>query len=1048
MFKCTRLYFNISTALKKAWLLLLCLIFCTTSALAAPQYNVNGSSADITLRIDETTDYKIDNQNSRLQISFSKPFAREFENIDLKLKDFIDQKIISADGKNLTLELSSPITVRNNVENGILTINIDKLLEEKAPNLNNQDGDIRLTYGIHDAFVRFVFEYVQKPVYSLNSEEERTIISFLSPVTIKTINLKEYPKSGKITKQANKAGGTDIVIPERLLSSSEFKNKLVFDMEKAPEAAPRTPIVSESSAKVSKKTTLANAQEDIGQKNQVASLSFPWNVPVGIAVFERNGYIWVVFDHNQKVNLEEIAKTSSKVSDEVIQIPHNKATVLRFKPKEKVKVGLRKEGLLWIVDLYTHDISYNIRELPIFTQYNSISQAYLYIPTTNAGTVVSVIDPEIGDIILTAPNIELGVGIDHDYQYPDFDILHAKQGLAIVPNANDIVLARGNTGLSIKGYDRGLNISEDLENIKRQQQLAAGDGLQNFDFFVSPQLLQMTFNDAEDLLKKDISETTDDKKTAAKMELAKYYISQGLGTNALKILEKIKTSTEPAAKSEKLYALLGAANFLAKRYNQAIENFSYGKLPNYNEAVFWRTLASTAQEFKKEDNVVLFSFMSVMKDYSQELKERISLIASAAAINASDDLATQNFMDVLKSTTGSDGRKAHILYLNAQKFELQGYPRNAVREYANIVYMRSQKYSSLARFAKTNLELKLNVISNDKAIREYERLRFAWGESGFKVQLLQKLAATYAVNKDYYNALRTYKEAQDLANADIKEEIGNNMVKLFEDVYVNNLADNMAPLKALAMYQDFEWLAPKSNSYGEIIQNLADRLVAVDLLNRASDLLRNQLRRTDLDSLQRSKIGARLALVYLFQEDNVEALNVLDKTEMDETPETDLSHRRIIRAKALANLKNDDEAIALLEDDYSKNAMLLKSDIYWKQGAWDKTADTLKYLIEKPVKNKPLTDEQIGYILDWATALKKAGRETVIIRLRNKFLPYFQNTAYVSAFNMLTSNLEKDKIDIKSINRAINDISAYSNFSKIYNQALRPQKTETAATGQ
>lgn len=80
--------------------------------------------------------------------------------------------------------------------------------------------------------------------------------------------------------------------------------------------------------------------------------------------------------------------------------------------------------------------------------------------------------------------------------------------------------------------------------------------------------------------------------------------------------------------------------------------------------------------------------------------------------------------------------------------------------------------------------------------------------------------------------------------------------------------------------------------------------------------------------------------------------------------------------------------------------------------------------------------------------MKKAGRETVIIRLRNKFLPYFQNTAYVSAFNMLTSNLEKDKIDIKSINRAINDISAYSNFSKIYNQALRPQKTETAATGQ
>lgn len=1024
-------------ALFLSGLMVFCVVF-ASGADARAVYNVKGNTADITMKIDPDTDYKIDYKDNRLQISFSRPYATELNKIDTKLTDFIDRKVISADGKNITLDMSAPVTVRNNIKDNILTISVEKQNEEQnLPDLSALGNGLRLSYGEHDAFVRFVFEYNQKPQYNVITEDNRTVISFLNDVNITSVNLKNYPDAGKITKAKNKAGGIDIMIPEHLIETSEFKNKLVFDMEKDPEAAPRTPVVAESTSKIGGHSQLENAQISEHPRNEVASLSFPWNMPVGVSVFQRNDYIWVIFDHNQKVDVAEISKTAANVADEVIQIPHNKATVLRFKPKADVKVGLRKEGLLWIIDLYTHDVAYNIRELPIFTQYNSIRQAYLYIPTVNAGTIISVVDPEIGDAILAAPNIELGVGVNNSYQYPDFEILAAKQGLAIIPNTSDIVLSRGNTGISIKGYDRGLNISDDLEAIKRQQLLGNVDGLANFDLFVSPQLLKMNFNEAEEQLKQDIEKAPQDQKIAAEMELAKYYISQGLGTNALKILNKIKTSGLPAAKSEKLYALLGAANFLAKRYDEAVEDFSYGKLPNYNEAVFWRTLASTAKEFKKEDNVVLFSFMSVMKDYAQELKERIALVGAEAAIKAGDDLATQNFMDVLKSTQGGSRRKAHILYLNAQKFELQGYPRNALREYNNIVYMDSQKYSSLARFAKTNLELKLGVISNDKAIKEYERLRYAWGETGFKLRLLDKLAATYAANKDYYSALKTYKEASELAPAEMRDEISDKMVKLFENVYLNNLADNMPPLKALAMYQDFEWLAPKSRQYSEIVQRLADRLVAVDLLDRASGLLTAQLRRSNVDKLQRNKIGARLALIYLFQEDNIEALKVLDKTEFSEAPETIRQHRKIIRAKALSNLNRKDDALQLLDGDFSKSALLLTTDIYWKQAAWDKAADTIKYLIEKPVKDKTLSDEQITYILDWATALKKAGRETVIIRLRNKFLPYFENSPYYSVFNVLTSNLEKDKIDIKSINQTINDIAAFSDFSKIYNQALR-----------
>ena len=52
-------------------------------------------------------------------------------------------------------------------------------------------------------------------------------------------------------------------------------------------------------------------------------------------------------------------------------------------------------------------------------------------------------------------------------------------------------------------------------------------------------------------------------------------------------------------------------------------------------------------------------------------------------------------------------------------------------------------------------------------------------------------------------------------------------------------------------------------------------------------------------------------------------------------------------------------------------------------------------------------------------------------------MPYFQNTKYYSVFNILTNSLRDDKIDINDINRVVNDISAFSNFAKIYTNSLK-----------
>ena len=398
--------------------------------------------------------------------------------------------------------------------------------------------------------------------------------------------------------------------------------------------------------------------------------------------------------------------------------------------------------------------------------------------------------------------------------------------MALNADALDIALSRGNTGYTIQAVRRGLNISPDLDFLKHQEQLNQIDNrIARLSADFNKELLGKTFAEAEDQLRQEIIKAEDEQKNNAKLELAKYYISQGLGTNALNILNKLIADKAPETETERFHGLLGVANFLAGRYEQALENFSFGRLPEINEAVFWRTLAASALEPTPENNAVLISYLNLVRNYPPEIRGAIAKVGAVTAIAAGDDITAQSFIDILKTMDTPRNLMPLVNYLTAEKILMQGYPRNAIQEYRKAANSNDLKYSSLARKKIADLEIRLNVIPPAKAIRELEGLRFAWGEIEFKKQLLSDLSDLYVRNFDYYQALRTLQNLEKISPAADKPKIERRMVKLIEDIYLNNQADNLSALKSLALYQDYNWLPPKSRHYNAIIQKLADRLV-------------------------------------------------------------------------------------------------------------------------------------------------------------------------------------------------------------------------------
>ena len=429
--------------------------------------------------------------------------------------------------------------------------------------------------------------------------------------------------------------------------------------------------------------------------------------------------------------------------------------------------------------------------------------------------------------------------------------------------------------------------------------------------------------------------------------------------------------------------------------------------------------------------------LSLFHPYPIEIKKILLMRALELAVSQKNDNLTQKLIDIIKELPMDTEMRTAINYYEAEKVRMQGYFKSALPLYKAAAMSPSLKYSALARFRIADFNSNLADVKQNRTILEFERLKFAWGEKKFKIQVLNKLVDLYLKTNNFYMALTTL-DLISLISAKQKPVIEQRMVQIMEELFYYNNDNQFDPIKALALFDEFGYLINRSPYQTAIIIKLSDRLVALDLLDRAYNLLDSYMQ-THLKTLSHQEIsamGSRLALINMFRKDEIYALENLKKTDYPDISETLATQRKIIEAKAYVLQGMPQKALDLLKDNTSRNAILLKSEIYWDSQQWDKASDMLRYLVKKPKKGEPLSEEQIRYILDWLTALKQAGKETVIVRVRNTFKPYFDKTSYASIFNLLTDFLENDTISIKDIDRTIQNVQAFSNFAKEYTKSL------------
>ncbi len=227
------------------------------------------------------------------------------------------------------------------------------------------------------------------------------------------------------------------------------------------------------------------------------------------------------------------------------------------------------------------------------------------------------------------------------------------------------------------------------------------------------------------------------------------------------------------------------------------------------------------------------------------------------------------------------------------------------------------------------------------------------------------------------------------------------------------------------------------------MRGLADRLVSVDLLDQAAELLNYQIDNR-LRGVARAQIAADLAVIDLLNHKPAQAIAVLNKTRQSSLPASIERQRRMVEARALSESGRGELAIELLGPLVGSDVDRLKADIAWRGKSWRTAGERIETLLAGRWNDPlPLDTQERQDVLRGAIAYALANDQLSLDRLRTKFAPKMANSPNARAFDVVTQPIQTQGTEFRSLAKEIADIDTMRSFLNEYRQQYlsRPKGT-------
>jgi hypothetical protein len=759
-------------------------------------------------------------------------------------------------------------------------------------------------------------------------------------------------------------------------------------------------------------------------------LAFP--AQTSAAIFRRGDTAWLVFDSATPIDLTALtAQPDGAVSDVAI-VRSGEGQALRLRLARPQSVSAAADGNTWIVAFgdSTLDPPAPLTVTPVLS---GQGQATAAIAFDAVQRVHRLEEPDSTNGLLVATAFGPPRGVANRQEFVEFRLLPTAHGLALEAVADDVEVGL-RTGQAVVRRPSGLAITTDTGTA-----FTSGDAPSALDAPLWAFDRQAEFAGRRDALMRNLGDAPEPRREAARLDLARFYLAQDRAAEAKGMLDLALSGGRASLATAGAHVLRGIANLMLDRPEAALKDLSAPNVGDQHDAELWRKVALARNRRFVEAHAGLQNVEFEKAGLPIELQRLALGEAARCALEVGDVAVATRRLNEIESLGVLPEQRAGIEVLLGRLAERLQRPNDALAAYRSATETRDEPTAAQARLRTIALRHALNQTNREASIAELESLTAGWRGDETEAEALSLLARLYFAedrHRDGFNLMRVALAVHPRSR--FTRKLQDEAAVAFDSIFLGERGEALSAVEALGLFYDFSHLTPAGRRGDEMIRRLAERLIAMDLLSKAGELLQHQVDHR-LQGASRARIAARLAMVYLMDRKPDRALAALRTTRMNDLPNDLRRQRVLLEARALSDSERYDLALEIVAHLEGPEVDRLRADIHWAARHWSEAAETIERLYgNRWRETAPLDATERSDVLRAAVGYALAEDMLGLDRFREKYLDRFPDTPEKRMFAVVTAPLSARGEEFAQVAKAASAADTLTAFLR----AVRTQYSE------
>jgi len=762
---------------------------------------------------------------------------------------------------------------------------------------------------------------------------------------------------------------------------------------------------------------------ELSRQGANLTLSFGFNTVTAAAVFQRADTLWIVFDAQTTIDLSALDDEASRTIRGADFTRTADADIVRLRLDRPHLSSAATDGPVWTLTI-GDSVPDPTHALEIARNMIGPNRSSVVIPFEEPHRLHRIADPEVGDQLFVVTAFAPIRGFINMQDFVEFHTLASTQGIAVAPLADDLDVALAADKIVI-GRPGGLVLSNSLHSVGR------GSGLRPvmFDAQLWGSDRQANYGKRQSQLIAAAAAAPAGKRLPPQLDLARFYLARDMYAEAKGVLDAALTQERPAAEDVSACVLRAVAEVMMNRPDAALKDLASPAVGDQHDAPLWRALAYARQGKWARAREDFKSVEAAVATLPIELQRVAVREGMRAAVEVGDFAGAADQLNDLETIGVPRELQPAVSVLVGRLSEGMGHSDDALTAYRTAADSWDRPSAAQARLRETLLRYALGDLKREEAISELETLTTIWRGDETEVEALQVLARLYTEQGRYRDSFYVMRSAMAAhPNSDLTRRIQEEAAATFETLFLTEKGDPLPAVEALALFYDFRDLVPIGRRGDEMIRRLADRLVSIDLLDQAAELLQYQVDHR-LQGAARAQVATRLAVIYLLNRKADRAVAALKATRTADVSTELRNQRLLLEARALSDLGRYALGLEVISNVKGREATRLRSDIEWTARRWRESAEQMElYYGERWKEWQPLNDVERADILRAAIGYALGEDALGLSRFREKYAAKMAATPDARAFEIVSAPLGTSGAEFRDIAHAAASIDTLEGF--------------------